>query len=250
LDGEIFWLCVQDSAIEAVTRQIVKRLRERSTRSKSDALAGRIFIHSSGVFNTSVLRVAAESGASIAAVHPLMSFPSRKPVPLKGIPFAVEAGGGLRRRLNSLVRRLGGEPFAIGSAGKALYHAAAVMASPLLASLLAATEDIASLAGLDSRQSRRLFAPIAKATLENLYTRGKNNCLSGPIARGDGTAIRLHLQALAAHPMLAEIYRSLALYALSAFPVGDARGVRRLLMNPPEKGPAGIAFASRRRVRD
>jgi predicted short-subunit dehydrogenase-like oxidoreductase (DUF2520 family) len=64
--------------------------------------------------------------------------------------------------------------------------------------------------------------PIVRATVDNLFRRGAENSFSGPIARGDGQTIRLHLQALEPHPMLADVYCSLALYALAVLP-GQAR---------------------------
>jgi predicted short-subunit dehydrogenase-like oxidoreductase (DUF2520 family) len=92
------------------------------------------------------LQEAAHAGASVASVHPVMSFPTRTPVTLEGAPFE----------------------------------------------------------------------PIARATLENFFLRGAGKSFSGPIARGDVQTIRLHLQALEPHPILAGLYGSLALDTLPA----------------------------------
>jgi predicted short-subunit dehydrogenase-like oxidoreductase (DUF2520 family) len=164
------------------------------------------------------LQAAAESGSSVGSVHPLMSFPTRTPVALKGVFFAVEADAAASRVLNQLVRRIGGRPFAIKAASKALYHAVGVLSSPLLVSHLAAAYEAAAHAGFSPRQARRLIEPIARATLDNFFRHGPARSFSGPIARGDVDTIRLHLQALKPHPILASVYRSLALYALEALP--------------------------------
>ena len=104
-----------------------------------------------------------------------------------------------------------------------------MLSSPLLVSHLVAAQEAAALAGFSPRQARRLIEPIARATLDNVFLRGAGKSFSGPIARGDVQTIRLHLQALEAHPMLADVYRSLALYALESLPAQGRQTLRRLL---------------------
>lgn len=222
LKADILWLCVPDASIVPVTRRIVRRAGARG-------LKGQIVVHSSGALSSEVLEAATRVGASVASVHPLMSFPTRTPVPLQGVPFGVEADAAGRRILYAIVRRIGGLPFLIKAGSKALYHAVGMLSSPLLVSHLAAAQEAAALAGFSSRQARQLIEPIARATLDNLFLRGAGNSFSGPIARGDVQTIRLHLQALEAHPMLADVYRSLALYALQALPAQGKKALRRLL---------------------
>jgi predicted short-subunit dehydrogenase-like oxidoreductase (DUF2520 family) len=131
--------------------------------------------------------------------------------------------------LNQLVRRIGGRPFAIKAGNKALYHAVGVLSSPLLVSHLAAAHEAAARAGFSPRQARQLIEPIARATLDNFFRSGPAKSFSGPIARGDVETIRLHLQALKPHPMLASVYRSLALYALEILPSPGRKALQALL---------------------
>ena len=222
LTADILWLCVPDAAIPRVVCRISRRAGARG-------LQGQIVVHSSGALSSQVLQPAIAAGASVASVHPMMSFPTRTPIPLAGVPFAVEADPGTRRILNAIVRRLGGRPFPVDGSHKALYHAVGVLSSPLLVSHLLAAHQVASLAGFSPRQARKLIEPIARATLDNYFQRGAGKSFSGPIARGDGETIRLHLQALQPHPMVADVYRSLALYALEALPGPGKRTLRRLL---------------------
>ncbi len=224
LDADVLWLCVPDAAIAQVTRRLVQRVAARGS-----TLKGQIVVHSSGALSGQVLRAAAHAGASVASVHPVMSFPTRIPVSLQGVPFGIEADAASRRILNTIVRQIGGRPFAIHASSKALYHVVGVLSSPLLVSHLAAAQQAAALAGFSPRQARRLIEPIARATLDNVFRRGAGKSFSGPIARGDVDTIRLHLQALKPHPMLAGVYRSLALFALDALPTVGRNKVRRLL---------------------
>jgi predicted short-subunit dehydrogenase-like oxidoreductase (DUF2520 family) len=224
--ADILWLCVPDAAVERVTRGLVKRVAKQAGKR---SLEGQIVIHSSGALSGQVLQAAARAGASVGSVHPLMSFPTRTPIPLQGVPFGVEAEAASRRILNALVRQIGGRPFAIKAASKALYHAASVLSSPLLVSHLAAAQHAAGLAGFSPSQVRRLIEPIARATLDNFFLRGPGKSFSGPIARGDAATIRLHLKALEPHPILAGVYRSLALYALEALPAPGKKALRSSL---------------------
>lgn len=227
LDAEILWLCVPDSAIAEVARRLVSRARQLDRTGRP--LRGRIVVHSSGALAANVLKPAERAGAAIAAVHPLMTFPTPTPVPLSGVFFGIEAETAARRKLFSLVRQLGGRPFAIAGSGKAFYHIMGMLSSPLLVILIAAAQEAGSLAGFPPGQSRRLIASISQATLKNAFSQGLPKSFSGPLARGDLAAIHLHLEALAEHPMLADIYRSLALYSLKALPGPGKEKVRHLL---------------------
>lgn len=222
LKADILWLCVPDAAIKRVTGRIVKRVGKRG-------LKGQLVVHSSGALSTLVLQAAARAGASVASVHPVMSFATRVPVSLQGVPFGVEAEPAARRILNAIVRQVGGRPFAVEAAKKALYHAVGVLSSPLLVSQLAAAHEAAALAGFTPQQAKRLIVPIVRATVDNFFLRGPGKSFSGPIARGDVQTIHLHLQALKPHPILAGVYRSLALYALETLPAAGKKKLRSSL---------------------
>jgi predicted short-subunit dehydrogenase-like oxidoreductase (DUF2520 family) len=217
-DADILWFCVPDAAIGKVARRVAKQ-----------DLTGKIVIHSSGALSSEVLLPARQAGAAIASVHPMMSFATRRPVPLSAVPFAVEAEAGTRRILNNLVRRIGGRPFAVRAQHKALYHTLGVLASPLLVSHLVVAQEAALRAGFTRHKAQELIEPIVRATVDNFFARGAERSFSGPFARGDAETIRLHLQALEPHPMVAGVYRSLALYALDALPAPGKRRLRRLL---------------------
>jgi predicted short-subunit dehydrogenase-like oxidoreductase (DUF2520 family) len=224
LDADVLWLCVPDSAIGAVTERVAKQVAARH-----GTLKGQIVVHSSGALNVLALAAATQSGASVGSVHPVMTFPTRVPVSLRGVPFGIEADPLSRRVLKKIVENMGGRPFPIKTANKALYHAVGMLCSPLLVSHLAAAQQVAALAGLSPRQARTLIGPITRATLENVLLHGIDKSFSGPIARNDLDTIRLHLQALDPHPILAEVYRSLALNALEALPSPGSQKLRKLL---------------------
>jgi predicted short-subunit dehydrogenase-like oxidoreductase (DUF2520 family) len=220
LDAALIWLCVPDAAIGQVASIIAER---------RGSLRGQVIVHSSGVFSGQALTAAREAGAKTGSIHPLMTFPTRKPVPITNLPFAVEGDRGIVSRLEKLVSALDGKPFRLPSAGKPLYHAAAVMASPLLVSLATAVRETAVLAGLSENHAERLLEPIMTATLRNLFRNGADHSFSGPFARGDAATVSLHLSALQGHPSLQHIYRSLAEHALRVLPVQHQPDLRKAL---------------------
>lgn len=225
LDAQILWLCVPDEAIADVAAAIAERRRDQGSKLRSQ-----LVVHSSGALTVDALETARKAGAAVASVHPVMSFPTRKIVPLKDVLFGVEAQQTqVKRRLYGLIGKIGGKPFAIRSAKKALYHAAGTLASPLLVSELSAAMATARLAGLSDREARKWVRVLAQATVRNVFEHGETKSFSGPFARGDVATIRLHLQALTTHPIVTDIYGSLARYAVEVLPVERKSELRSLL---------------------
>ena len=239
LDARVLWLCVPDSAVSEAAEQIVRH---------RPSLRGQIVIHSSGALTIGALDPARQAGAAVASVHPVMTFPTRSPVPLDGVLFGVEAPSlATRRVLHQIIRKLGGIPFDIASKNKALYHAAGTLASPLLVSQLHAAIETARLAGLDPRTAAQWIEVLATATARNLFARGPSCSFSGPFARGDAPTIDLHLQALQKHPILADLYRSLALYALGTLPVRNAQALFEALRKQPAQKSEVLPGKTRKR---
>ncbi|GGH16529.1 Rossmann-like and DUF2520 domain-containing protein [Silvibacterium dinghuense] len=230
LDAPLIWLCVPDGAIAGVAQEVVRRRGN---------LSGQTVMHSSGALSSVVLEPARQAGARVAAVHPVMTFPAREAVPLEGVLFGIEAADRpTRSTIEKLVKRLGGVPFVVDGKKKALYHAAATMASPLLVAALTAARDAARLAGLDEETAKAWVAALAVPTVGNVAARGAENSFSGPFARGDAETIHLHLQALAAHPILTAVYRSLAREALAALPVRNRPALAEALEEDRQAGAA------------
>jgi predicted short-subunit dehydrogenase-like oxidoreductase (DUF2520 family) len=213
LDAQLLWLCVPDAAIANTAAWIVSQ--------RSD-LSGQVLVHSSGALDRSVLAVAERAGARTGSVHPMMSFPTRRVVALKGTRFGIEAGdAATRKQLFALIRRLDGRPFAIESSGKAMYHAGAMFGSPLLVATLAAGVRAMREAGIQQKEALALLGPMAAATVANIQRQGLARSFSGPLARGDAETVRLHRKALSGHPLVAQTYLALARVAAADLPSAD-----------------------------
>ncbi len=230
-DAEVLWICVPDGEIAAVAEQIAAR---------RDDLRGQVVVHSSGALTVEALEAARLAGAGVGGIAPVFSFPTRDPVALRGVLFAVESGPGQARRLAGIVRRLGGKPLRISSESKVLYHAAATMASPLLVSALQAAVATAGLAGLTRQDAEAVVSVLAETTLRNFFAQGEARSFSGAFARGDAKTVELHLRALLEHPKLHRTYLALARNAVESLPVRNGLELERVLDSADGK----------RRVRD
>lgn len=126
-----------------------------------------------------------------AAIHPLVSLPDSQIGALRladGAWFAI-AGDDFAARL---VDDLGGHAFVVDDEQRALYHAAACIASNHLVALLGQVERIAALAGVPLAA----YLDLVRATVDNVAALGPLAALTGPVARGDHETIAGHLAAL------------------------------------------------------
>jgi predicted short-subunit dehydrogenase-like oxidoreductase (DUF2520 family) len=106
-----------------------------------------------------------------------------------------------------LAHTLGMRPIRVPPDRRALYHAAASMASNFLVTLEAAAERLAAACGVD----RAGLAPLVRAAADNWATLGPGAALSGPIARGDELTVSRQRDAVAAAaPDLLPVWDALA----------------------------------------
>lgn len=94
----------------------------------------------------------------------------------------------------ALAARLEMIPKVIASGQRALYHAAATMASNYLVTLEASAERLAGQVGLD----RAALVPLVRATVEQWAALGGRDALTGPIARRDEETVDRQRAAVAA----------------------------------------------------
>ena len=218
-DADLFWFCVPDSEI---ARAAAGFLPKHSWKRK-------IALHSSGALASDELDSLRKVGASVASVHPLMTFVRGSRPLLAGVPFAIEGDAAAVRVGRRIVRGVDGKPFSIRKQDKAAYHAWGTFASPLLTALLATTEHVARLAGVDRRDAVRRMMPILQQTLANYAEYGGPNAFSGPIIRGDVDTVRRHLRVLRGLPAAREVYAALARSALQFLPSKNKKALKRML---------------------
>ncbi len=200
--AELLLLTVPDSELAALVNGLA---------ATGSVRRGTIVVHTSGANGVGILAPLAEQGCVPLAIHPAMTFTGSDDDVVRlsetcfGITAADEIGYAIAQ---SLVLEIGGEPFRVREDARALYHAALAHASNHVVTVVADALDAlrAALSGQEllgqeligtapGGLAERIVAPLARAALENTLQRGQS-ALTGPVARGDATAVAGHLAAL------------------------------------------------------
>jgi predicted short-subunit dehydrogenase-like oxidoreductase (DUF2520 family) len=158
----------------------------------------------------------------VGIFHPLQAIGSLSEAQiLPGVTFTVEAEEPLKTTLKEMASRLACRSVELSAADRVLYHASAVMASNYLVTLV----DLAAglWQGFETKERAiRALLPMVRGTLDNIEYLGIPDCLTGPIARGDTSTVRRHLEAMVEDaPQAVMIYRELG---LETIPIAAAKG--------------------------
>src|SRR5581483_8058493 len=110
-----------------------------------------------------------------------------------------------------------------------LYHAAAVVASNYLVTLLHLAAGLWDVLGVDEQTAIGALLPLVRGAVENVAAHGPGPALTGPIARGDAATVAKHLAAIAAaRPDSLPAYRALARATLALAQAEAASAGKRL----------------------
>ena len=178
-------------------------------------------LHTSGALSSEVLSPLARAGFHTGSLHPLVSVsePHAGAKTLRGAFYCLEGDRAAMRVARLIVKDLRGKSFSIAPESKALYHAAAVMASPHLVALFDLATQMLASCGVSKRRARQILLPLVESTVNNLMAFNSEQALTGTFARGDVATVRRHLKALQALPgqQLAEaleVYKLLGLRSI------------------------------------
>ncbi|MBN2804875.1 MAG: DUF2520 domain-containing protein [Deltaproteobacteria bacterium] len=169
--------------------------------------SSQIWIHCSGHLTTSVFEPLKDKIKGMATMHPAFVFPPKKCTHIpEGVFFAV--GGdkeGLQKALDH-VNLLKGIFMSVDPEKRPLYHAAMVMGSNYLVTLLSAARDTLIEAGISEKQIEPLLYSLSTSAIDRTKKLGISHSLSGPVRRGDVSVVKDHLEALKPFKKLQELY--------------------------------------------
>lgn len=199
---------------------------------------GRVALHASGALSSEVLNDLKRAGFATGSLHPLVSVsdPSHGAQSLRAAFYCIEGDRAATNLARRIVRDLGAQSFSVKAGDKALYHAAAVMASGHMTALFDIAAEMLALCGLADEQARNVLLPLVRSTVENLRTSAPAQALTGTFARADLSTMRRHLaaigtradhEALAAYVLLAQ--RSLQLAAANGVHRNSLKAMARVL---------------------
>jgi predicted short-subunit dehydrogenase-like oxidoreductase (DUF2520 family) len=212
-------------------------------RENAETLRGAVALHTSGALSSDALRSLRPYAIATGSCHPLQTFgnPARAAGLLKDSYFCIEGEPRAERVARRFVRSIGARSFAVTTEMKSLYHAAAVLASGGVVSLLGVSIDMLNKCGLSDAESRKILLPLVEGTLENVRTSGPARALTGPVRRGDAGTVSRNLKAIAKHDRRwLDLYSLLALQSLALAERAGAdprllEAVRRLLKSASRK---------------
>ena len=219
--AHLIWFCVPDAEIARAAGALAGNIEWK----------GRVALHSSGALGSDELKVLRSCGASVASVHPLMTFVRGSRASLAGVPFAIEGDAAALRLARRVIRDVGGRAYSIRKKDKAAYHAWGTFASPLFTALVATTEQVAVLAGVSRSAAKQRMIPILQQTLANYSSFGAAGAFSGPIIRGDVDTVKKHLRVIRKIPAAREVYLSLAQAALRYLPARNKKALHKALQS-------------------
>lgn len=209
--GDVVVLAVPDDSLTSVCAALVEVNLEWTERT---------VFHTSGFHAASALGALGVCGAAIGALHPLQSVPSAAEgiERIPGCTFALDGDDDALVLAKKLAQKAGGDTIYVPEKARALYHAAAVLASNAVVGLLDAALEVMTQAGISEADARAALVPLVRGTVDNVAELSTGRALTGPVARGDVGTVTGHLEALArmphpanrTEPSAAEIYKVLS----------------------------------------
>jgi predicted short-subunit dehydrogenase-like oxidoreductase (DUF2520 family) len=179
--------------------------------------APRMVLHTCGAYGAELLGTLQARGVSCGSLHPLQTFSTAEEGyrALPGCAFAIDGDEAARGWAVEIAGMVEGQILRIPGAARAIYHAAAVMASNHVTSLIDAAVQLLNQAGVPERDGLNALAPLTKTAMHNTFEQGPVRALTGPVERGDIETVHRHLEALADSPAtILELYRAASMHAV------------------------------------
>jgi predicted short-subunit dehydrogenase-like oxidoreductase (DUF2520 family) len=203
-EANVVILAVTDSSLDDACHSLAAAARGRAP-----ALTrGTVILHTSGSVAPPALDELRAAGSPCGTFHPLAPFSTAERgatvlrdgwVGIDGDPTACAAA----RRLAAAI---GARTVNIPPNGKAMYHAAAVIASNFPIVLAALAARLLAHAGVEERAAEQVVQRLMAAAVANLEFGSPRAVLTGPAVRGDAEAIAGHRAALSYDPELLAVY--------------------------------------------
>jgi predicted short-subunit dehydrogenase-like oxidoreductase (DUF2520 family) len=205
MESADFWLIgTNDDEIAGVADSIAQ--------SRQD-LRGSLVFHLAGRFGLDILQPLRNSGALLAALHPVRSLTDAQ-ISLAGFAgtaCVAEGSDAALNMLEPLFTSIGGTWLPVASIDRGLYHASVSIISNITKAVAWKAQKWQQKAGLPEHTAAVVTHQLLNSTMEDLFRSGAKQSITGPVVRGDTSTIKAHLEAIrATHPEDVEVYRVLA----------------------------------------
>lgn len=177
------------------------------------ALNGALVFHLAGRFGLDVLAPLRETGALLAALHPVRSLTHARLTIAQfgGTACVAEGSADALARLEPLVAAIDGTWLPVREIDRGLYHAAVSIISNVTKAVAWKAQNWLTHAGLPDTTAAVVTHQLLATTMEDLFRSGARQSITGPVVRGDTRTIEAHLDALReSYPADIDVYRVLA----------------------------------------
>jgi predicted short-subunit dehydrogenase-like oxidoreductase (DUF2520 family) len=209
----VIFICTPDSSII----EVVKELRK-----KSFVLLNKYIFHTSGAFDSGLLKPLEDKGAFTGSFHPVQTFEARVKSHNKrvnGIYIITEGNTKAVKKGNEIARALHSKFVTLGKDEKILHHINSVIASNYLVCFFYQIEKISHLIsnvythgkgrlnGFKKSTFLNIYKPLIEQTLKNIKKKGIQKSLTGPISRNDLSTVKAHIKIIKKKmPAILEFY--------------------------------------------
>jgi len=200
--AELVVLAVRDGDIEQYATELAD----------AELLAdGTTVVHCAGSLGLEVLASLRALNISVAQMHPLLAFASVKhSPPWTDAAMRIEGDPAATRMARAVALHLGMRPLDLSAIDSSTYHAAAALCANGAVALLDASAQLLQAGGCTPRMATELLGPLLTSVSFNVQQLSLPAALTGPVRRGDSTAVRAHLRRLSSDaPALLPLYRAL-----------------------------------------
>lgn len=195
----IIFICTPDSKINKVANELKKKVYN---------LDKKYIYHTSGAFDSGLLKSLEDKGAYTGSFHPVQTFETKTASFNKrfnNIYTAAEGCSQAVKKAKEISRALGAKTITLSKETKLLHHINSVFASNYLVSFIRQIELISqSISSTYSCKKRLLngfkkttffdiYKPLIEQTLKNIESKGTTGSLTGPIARNDIKTVIAHI---------------------------------------------------------
>lgn len=159
---------------------------------------GSLIGHCSGLHSSNIFSDADSKKCSVFSVHPLCAISSREHS-WENLPramFTIEGNPSIIHIIEAVFRKTGNRTKIVNPEQKALYHAAAAMASNQVTAVISMAAELFYSCGFSQSEAEQEAGLLAEVTLKNIGKQGCVNSLTGPVERNDLKTITAHLAAL------------------------------------------------------
>jgi predicted short-subunit dehydrogenase-like oxidoreductase (DUF2520 family) len=216
IEADLLILAVRDGRLEPLARELAgARLVGPRTS----------VVHCAGALGPEPLAPLRGAAAGVAQMHPMISFASPHALPsLRKGQVNVDGDPVAARRARQVARLLEMTPRVLPRLDKIAYHAAAGLVANGAAALAAAGARLLREGGVDTATAAKMLGPLLRSVGDNVERLGLPDALTGPVRRGDASAVGRHLEVIRSRaPELVPLYLELVRAQLPmARKIGDA----------------------------